>query len=954
MARTPTLSLDTLLCQKLGTEPIMVIRIDWSTGSQYYADRALTIGSIDVLGKIRTVNNLSLVKYQNSYGAIGGLSVTLDDADKHFYDLMNQIILEGVVVQIYHYYPNLSETDLFGLFLGKISTPINWSESERLISFDIINSFDDNNVGDELPDPDDWITPNSISPIREEMEGIFPPIVFGNCVLVPCPRLHEAGETQTTQPIHFQDDLHERGHVSIQMKSTSVTVQDASKFSSGSIDVMIDNVKFAGGFSLSDPNKFIFSAYNKETDLDGANCYRDTEDEDYENYSVVWIETDVRLKDQWVLFYGGTDGYFANYCIDQIGEKCLFKEPFTRSVPNYSDEDIGPFALLVGSGTTALECAPKYCNDWPEWSSGIWQTEVWDIPVGATFIEVTEPIYIVNRIPGTTIKSVYAYRDIVDYYFDPATGAYTTKTTSKKLCKVPSSYYTKNSSMNVNGIAMTTITLDRPLSEYVGEGWQDDIYVTMSSPIGPNTADIIEWIIETFTTLTIDEASFAAVKAKIADYPSSFALFNQTKALQLCQQIAWQARCGLTIYNNIVYLKYLSEDPSAVETWDTALIQFKSMNVHFTDSDEIYTKITAKFRQDYLNKERVLVYKNNTAQYGIRETEWDFFIYNTAAYVRKSLVFWGNRCSNSWKKLKFTSFLKGLKLELFDCLTLSFPTTSPLGIASVKCLVEEWSYDSDSKLINMDVCTPIKAGTVVADPDFWLDDEDDGLVSYDPTAYEEEEDFSIQTASNKLTDPNQLGAIVTNVYPESVDDVETGKTLYDVDVYKYGFENKIETEQIIGARSLDPDTKYSVGDKVEFTQHLNKAYINRLVETGLPKFKVVSESNDYLVCHTWIESIQEEGSEAINIAKPYLLRRTPFDGETRNGVSYTYTGASTRTAIKTGEDNITEKITPSYVEGDVIKACKPVGGSGVLVGDEDIEWEEVEGGRLWCEEDTEA
>ena len=43
-------------------------------------------------------------------------------------------------------------------------------------------------------------------------------------------------------------------------------------------------------------------------------------------------------------------------------------------------------------------------------------------------------------------------------------------------------------------------------------------------------------------------------------------------------------------------------------------------------------------------------------------------------------------------------------------------------------------------------------------------------------------------------------------------------------------------------------------------------------------------------------------SNRYSVAKPYLLRKTPFDGEEHNGISYTYTGNSTRTAERGSDE----------------------------------------------------
>jgi len=83
-------------------------------------------------------------------------------------------------------------------------------------------------------------------------------------------------------------------------------------------------------------------------------------------------------------------------------------------------------------------------------------------------------------------------------------------------------------------------------------------------------------------------------------------------------------------------------------------------------------------------------------------------------------------------------------------------------------------------------------------------------------------------------------------------------------------------------------------------------------------FKVVSVEVDYIVCHAW--DGETEGQEAVLVALPYLLRMTPFDGQTRDGITYDYDSEITRTATKDA-DTEDQVIVPSYIAGDVIFAA---------------------------------
>lgn len=113
-------------------------------------------------------------------------------------------------------------------------------------------------------------------------------------------------------------------------------------------------------------------------------------------------------------------------------------------------------------------------------------------------------------------------------------------------------------------------------------------------------------------------------------------------------------------------------------------------------------------------------------------------------------------------------------------------------------------------------------------------------------------------------------------------------------------------------------------------------------------FYFVLDQGDYLVC----EDSASPANEFL-VAKPYELRRTPFDGQTVAGVDYTYVSNSERDADD-GVDQETQFITPDYVSGHEIYAIKPQGGTGVTDDSspaQAVEYLEVNQGRAWAAEE---
>lgn len=123
-------------------------------------------------------------------------------------------------------------------------------------------------------------------------------------------------------------------------------------------------------------------------------------------------------------------------------------------------------------------------------------------------------------------------------------------------------------------------------------------------------------------------------------------------------------------------------------------------------------------------------------------------------------------------------------------------------------------------------------------------------------------------------------------------------------------------------------------------------------------FQVVSVQTDYLVCNPLDGATGVASTDVVNVALPYLLRRTPFDGSTREGISYTYTSNIQRTASD-GSDTETQVIVPSYAAGDSIFAMRGVlrGTGAVLVDGNNnttaLDWIDMNfDGRAWAKDDS--
>jgi len=316
-------------------------------------------------------------------------------------------------------------------------------------------------------------------------------------------------------------------------------------------------------------------------------------------------------------------------------------------------------------------------------------------------------IYIANLIPSTAIHEVMAFR-IIDG--------------ERKLLPIPTSYYTINLNELIAGQNATTLRFNRPLTEYFGEAWEEDVFVSLTSSVGPNTVDIIEHLMDTYTDLSKDATSFTAVQASVDPFPSNFAFLDRRGTLGAIEDIAWQARCVAYVKDQVLFLKYLAVDETAIETIDESIIDRRTLELTMTPTEDLVTEFCATWDSDYARSQEErrnkIVLRNNIQIYGTNLEEFDFFIYNIQSLVVKSATFWLIRMSNTWKIAKFKTPINMLRLETYDTVELDLGQDF-IASAPVNGLVEEVVYNSENYELEFTVKTPVRSGLLTPYVFFW-------------------------------------------------------------------------------------------------------------------------------------------------------------------------------------------------------------------------------------------
>ena len=147
-----------------------------------------------------------------------------------------------------------------------------------------------------------------------------------------------------------------------------------------------------------------------------------------------------------------------------------------------------------------------------------------------------------------------------------------------------------------------------------------------------------------------------------------------------------------------------------------------------------------------------------------------------------------------------------------------------------------------------------------------------------------------------------------------------------------------ETTQVFNARKVDGDW-------------ILDAPSSGGVGTKIVRIKQIR--GDYLVCREWNGVTETLGD--IFVAKPWLLRRTPFVGRNYGGYTYLYTGDQLRTSHQFGLPSEDQKIVPPYLvndELDILKkptTAKRIASDADEDGGDSILWLEMSPTRVWAQ-----
>lgn len=723
MVRSISAASQAKLDQNLGTEPALIIEIQWVDGGSIYKYADKNLGGTE--GKILSVSGLdNTVVVQSVQSGTSSdsqaISVTLDDTDGTIKAIIDSHDIHKEPAWVYQWFDGLEQDEKFLIFKGQISSPMQWNEGDRTVSFDIITRIEDAEVGFSMEEGDFEYVP-------EELIGQPWPLCFGTVKNAPALR------TRSPRKGLLKTGFGIRDYMLAPKKEQVNKVCCPWRF-------VGFRSEYTGNGAWGTQGLSIFPVYEKDVNCEckkkSVSCEMDLNIEqqsafEYNTLDIVdgeffpqgeQITLDILGSKITGSFAGTVESPSSIFnVVHRVHPKAVENNPTIPPITNFGcdpapngsensgdqgsigkqicvlpDDCAGysplPISYIESTEETNAQQAWNYLGTFEE-AGFFWAEPGAEVTLSGD----NELVYIANLLPST-VHTVKAWRTFAN-------------SNLRQLTTVPNTYYTVRQS-DFNEYTTTEIVLSRPLSSR-GEGWEDDIYVTLTSSVGNNPVDEMEWLIDTYTSFTYD-ASFADVKAKVANYPMNFMVPGRPNVFDLLRDMAFQGRMALVLRNDEFQLTYLSEEPDEDETITEDDVLANSLVLDHTNTEDLVTKLVCEWRPElHLDDPYSVILRYNGKKYGTNEQTFDFFCYNIQELVTKSATFWMIRMANTWRKIICKTPISKLKLETLDGVYVTLPD---IADGEIKCRVETATYDSSSHSIDFVIQTPVRSGERTAFP----------------------------------------------------------------------------------------------------------------------------------------------------------------------------------------------------------------------------------------------
>lgn len=705
MARAiPEASLNKL-AQTHGGEPVIIIDVTWAIGGTpiRYATKDISAPSvvdglpIEIPGKIQEISSVDSVVAISLNETSEEFSLVIDDVDGSIKEIINTNDIMLRDVSVYQWFEGLNFEDRFLIFQGKINSPISWSETDRTVKVSVVSQLEDKDVGFS---PEEGAFPD----LPDDMVGKLWPECFGTTVHAKAIQVDFKHSGTLGEPVGLAD---------FTIPDTLDAMQVIQTFLFELAIFYATAAGFAGILGLDQieeqledkANGFFEQAGQKAQEIEDLEAvFAEQIATERDSFRVIGGEhfprETIRLEINDAVFTGtflgvqgeqGSDIFHVS-CADHPERKNFHPgstpcgnpgcEPNAckafPSAEGFSvDQGLGPDLFIPTGNILGEQAGPFFAQG------------------GASVtIFSSEPIrYFISITPGTVLK-VAAFAT-----FDSG---------QRVLVDVPESLYSVFT-QSYGGVSVIVVRVDDALSKQTPP-WEDTIYVTFQSSVGPNPIDIMAYLIDKYADIPADVNSFVRCREALNNYPMHFCLTRKKNIVTVLKELAFMSRTAISIKSGKFVCRYLPEEPPSEFSFSEDNVLTQSIELNFTSTEELVTKYIASWRahgaQDEDNK---VIMRYNVKKYGTHEESVDFYAYNYISAIVKTLTFWINRRGHTWKKLRFQAALDSLNVETFDGVTLDFDGDYASSGSILGC-VEEGNYNPSDNTMDFTIWTGVRAG----------------------------------------------------------------------------------------------------------------------------------------------------------------------------------------------------------------------------------------------------
>lgn len=704
------------LSKQRGQQAVLLLEIDWLEGS------TVTYSDTEFPGSSPYLISASQISRRDGSQVSNSIDIVLDATNDAVETTFRSLDIHLRPVRLYIGFPGVEARAL--LFEGLINSQVSWDDQGRTLQFQVLTRLEDSLVGFAMEDgyfpvvaPEDrakvWPLPfgtvchyeaqrlsTTIKGFLVEGQGVVDPTLANRICQIgktECPTVTVQGYLRTRQEPDKNCLARKRNEGCI-LKDLLARQQETAKGiieirngeafpQNKTISLRAGGVQYRGVMS---GNLFTITGTIHPDEDKVAQCRN--------------------VRPESIGFrYGLGSEEEANKCTNQGSGSNILPIPGRDCIVGTSMGIGGNFVSTCGQnagGSTLQERVVGGAGDsWAYYDQMPTGRYIF-LPAGTEVVlsEYDDDlIYMVSLVPGT-VTQVVAYRQFGDL---------------RLLTQVPTDWY---SVVNVDYgdyqcVELRFNTLPSASDE---DGWSDDIYVSFVSSVGPNPVDIIQWLIENYTSYTVDAANFASVKTKLTNFPSHFVVTDRPSVLKLIQDIAYQARMATRIVDGVYQLVFLSEEPTSLRTLTAADVVLGTFDIEYTRTEDLVTNHRITWQDQYTPQiqgedvEEELAIRFNIPKYGSSEEEYDWYTQTTFETINKAATFWLIRKSNTWLEISFQTTIKHLDLDVLDCVTMNLTPQFPAG---TKVVLKEKNYDPETNTISWKAWTPIRAGESA--PYYW-------------------------------------------------------------------------------------------------------------------------------------------------------------------------------------------------------------------------------------------